>query len=99
MALVTEQKVYVNDVGTLIKLDTGQTITDATVVQIRVKQPNGKKKRWTATVLETTKVGYITQLGDLPMPGTYLLQAYVDMPSWTGRGETVEMEVYDGFDE
>lgn len=36
-------------------------------------------------------------LGDLDQHGMYYLQAYVEVSSWKGRGETVELEVYKKF--
>lgn len=93
----TVQKVYVGDVGTVILLDTGVDISTATKAAIKVKMPNGATAEWVGTVAETTKVSYTIQAGNLSIKGKHLLQAYVEMPGWIGRGETVNLEVYDPF--
>lgn len=92
-----EDKVYINDVGTKIKLYTGQDISSATIVKISYKKPNGDTGEWDGSIEEDEYVVYIVQAGDLDQVGIWKLQAYVVLPDWTGRGETVDMEVFDSF--
>lgn len=94
---MAKNKVYVGDYGTEIILDTLTDISTATKASIKVRRPNGSAVEWVGTVFETTKVRYVTQPGDLGVKGDHLLQAYVEMPTWNGRGETVELEVSDTF--
>jgi hypothetical protein len=87
-------KVFVGDVGTMIVLDCGINLSSATVLKIRAKVPGGAGFReWTGTLNGTQSVSYQVQEGDLNVGGTWLLQAYVEMPDWKGRGEWATMEV------
>jgi hypothetical protein len=45
-----------------------------------------------ATILK-----YVIQPGEFDQAGVYKMQAYVETPSWKGRGETVSFEVFDIF--
>ena len=91
-------KVYKNDVGTAIILDTTEDISTQTVLKILYKKPSGTEGEWTGAVYQTTKARYITVSGDLSEKGLWYLQVYVELPSWKGYGETVEMFVYDQWD-
>ena len=86
-------KVYVGDIGTIILLDTGVDISAGSVFEIKVKKPDNTTATWTATLYGQSQVKYIAQSGDLNVAGTYLLQAKVTMPGWTGLGETASFEV------
>jgi hypothetical protein len=87
--------IFVGDKGTEILLDTLEDITTATSVAIRVVKPDATVVSWTGAVSATTKVRYVTSLvtSDFDQSGTWILQAYVVMPSWIGYGEEVELEV------
>lgn len=89
--------VFIGDVGTVIVLDTGSTITDATSVKIKYLRPDGSNGEWTGTIYETTKVKYILQAGDLNVAGTWKLQAYVVLPTWSGYGTSANLEVIKPF--
>ena len=88
-------KVYKGDVGTRIKLDTGQNLSAATTLRIVYEKPNGERGYWTASAIETTKLYYDTQAGNLDVDGDWTIQAFVSLPTWTGYGESVTMTVYD----
>lgn len=90
-------KVYVGDVGTVITLDTGVDISAATVREIKVSLPNGRSATWSAALSGTTAISFTTIANTLQLAGTYKLQAYVETPTWSGRGETVTLEVYAAF--
>ena len=88
-------KVYKNDIGTAIILDTTENITAQTVLKILYQKPSGTVGEWAATVFQTTKARYVTISGDLNEKGLWYLQIYLEIPAWKGYGETVEMYVYD----
>lgn len=98
MAQRSTQKVYLNDIGTKIKLDAQEDITTATLAQIRYRTPSGKTGLWVGAVEDTTFVTFITVDGTLNEVGMWKVQIYVELlDGWKGRGETVTFTVYDSF--
>lgn len=95
---MAKKKVYVGDVGTAILLDVGEDVTGATV-SINVQRPCGTETTWAATVYNANFVRHVTTAESLPVPGSYRLQPQVALAdgSWSGKGATVEIEVYDKF--
>jgi hypothetical protein len=89
-------KIYKDDIGTEIILDTGVDITSATTHDIKYKKPDGTLGSWTGTIKDTTKVSYTIIASDLDQSGEYEVQAYIVMTG-TWRGETVAFTVYDDF--
>lgn len=89
--------VFVGDVGTEIILNCGVSIVSATSLSIKARKPSGVEVSLQATLLAPNSLKYVTVAGDLDEPGAWLLQAYVDMPSWRGRGGTVVMQVMPAF--
>lgn len=87
-------KVYVGDVGTVIIVNTKEDLAAATVTNIKVQKPNKTEVIWAGTVYENTKIKYIIQEGDFDVPGDYMVQAYIEIPGWKGRGETTQFTVY-----
>ena len=85
--------VFVGDVGTVISLDCGTSVTTATVRKIVVKKPNGVRVQWTAAVDTETSIKYVVQAGDLDVAGDWQLQAYVEFPAWKGRGSVATLKV------
>jgi len=92
-----KSKVYKGDIGTDIILDCVTDISSATTREILVKKPDGSTVTWAATAEGATSIKYTVQSGDLSAAGLYLLQASIVTPSWSGRGETFELRVYDHF--
>ena len=99
-------KIYVGDVGTVIRLDTdpsgdaGIDLSSADTLKILVKKPDGTLDEWEATQYsDTTQIQYITEEGDLDIKGTYKFQAYIawDNPASEHRGETASIKVYEAF--
>lgn len=91
-------KVYVGDIGTVIILECGISLSPATALAIEVLKPDLTTIEWMATkhTGETdTSLKYVTQEGDLDQSGTWELQAKVILPEWTGLGNTTKMKVYD----
>lgn len=85
--------IYLGDIGTEIILNCGSDISAGTLFQIKVTTPAGKPRVWSATLEGTTSVKHIVQAGDIDAPGAWVLQAYVEMPSWKGRGAPVTLTV------
>jgi hypothetical protein len=90
-------KVYVGDIGTVVKLDTGQPLAGATALSIDARRPDGSAVNLTATIVETTKVMITTDSATFTQPGDWRLQAHVTMPTGEWRGETVALTVYPVF--
>ncbi len=90
-------KIYVGDIGTVITLDTNESIASATTTDIKVKKGDGTIATWTGLRSESSGVMYTIVDGDLSCSGIYKAQAYVVMPGWSGLGETAEFRVYAAF--
>lgn len=90
-------KIYQEDIGTIIELDCGVDISSATAFQIRVKKPSGEELALAGSLYATTKVRHTMTAGILDEVGTWLLQAYVEMPTWQGLGEVAKLKVYAKF--
>lgn len=95
-------RVYVGDVGTRIVLLVGEDVSAATKVAIRVSKPGtpaGGEFEWVGSVGERpNEIVYVTQPGDFDKHGMYRLQAYVELPTWRGRGETVNLDVRKAYE-
>lgn len=81
---------YVGDSYTQISLDTGISLTGATVTRILYKKPNGIKGFWTATVLGTS-LQYQLQNGDIDQHGIWEIQAYVVIAGKSAYGNKSEI--------
>ena len=95
------KRVFIGDVGTMIRLDTCQDVSTGTDLKIYYKKPiSGTIGSWTATLdsVDNNKIYYITQSGDLDEKGTWLFRSSLTLGSWSGSGCTAELEVYDPFD-
>lgn len=90
-------KYYVGDVGTEIIVDTCSDISTSTVRDLLVEKPDGTRVTWHGSVYETTKIRYVVRAGDFDQAGEYSVQAYVEMPGWTGKGNTVTFKVTGEF--
>ncbi len=89
--------IYVGDVGVQIRLDTHQTLTYATKMEIHAVKPDGTDVVWTATQYGTTQsITYTTVNGDFDLPGDYILRSYVEWSTGsTHTGSPVELHVGD----
>ena len=95
--MATETKMYVGDIGTIWRIDTGEYVSGASTTQFFVKKPDGTEVTWEATIesdLHTLK--YVIADGDYDQAGTYSAHAYVEFTGvgqWTG--ELFKFKVYD----
>jgi hypothetical protein len=90
-------RVYVNDIGTEIRVHCVSDISAAVTPAIAVRKPDGSEASWAAT-RDGEALVYFTLAGDLSLPGTYRLQAVPNLPSWSGRGETALLKVFANFE-
>lgn len=84
---------YVGDIGTAITVDVCSDIATATLVALDVTKPDGTSIRWTGTVHDTTFIQYIVIAGDFDQAGEYRVQSYVEIPGWSGHGNTTTFKV------
>lgn len=85
-------QVFQYDEGTQIKLDTKTDLTNAIVTKIKFAKPSGTSGSWSATVSEELIV-HTTGSADLDELGFWVLQSYVEFPSWKGHGKKATIEV------
>jgi len=95
-------KVYVNDVGTVILLDTGVDLSGGTL-SIKYRKPDGATGSWSGTIANTSSgagkgISYTTVAGDLSVSGAWKLQAHAVLPNGTWSGETVTLFVHSPFE-
>lgn len=82
-------KMYKGDVGTLLLVNTGMDLTNATLCGIKVKKPDGSSELWVGSPYGRAVDGiimYVVREGDLDQSGIYCANAYVetDIGKWTG---------------
>lgn len=91
-------KTYQNAIGKQIVLDTETDLSTAVNPKIKYRKPDGTTiGEWAAVVIESTKIRYYTQDGDLNQIGTYYLQAISGLPGYDEPGETDTLKVYEAF--
>jgi hypothetical protein len=93
----SENKYYVGDIGTEVIVDTCSNISSATTANLKVEKPDGTLVTWVGVVYQTTKIRYVILDGDFDQAGKYLMQAYVEIGSWSGHGDTVTFTVSELF--
>lgn len=101
-------KHYINETGTVIRLDTGINIATAPDYHIKIKKPNGDTGTFPGILFnsyselaKTTGTYYVVRTlvyGDLDVAGEWEFQAYIAGADGTWFGETVKLEVYDEFE-
>ncbi len=96
---MSDDKHYVNEIGTEIIVDCGQDVSSATTTKLEVRKPDGTLAEWDATIYETDYLKYLTVAGDFDQAGLYAIQPYLVLPTWTGRGETVTFYVFGNYDD
>lgn len=99
-------KVYVNNVGTEVLVDAAQDISTAEILILHVKKPDNTEVEWTINEAHwpgidddhpNSQIKYIINVGDLDLIGSYKIQPYIDMPTWTGIGQTSSFKVWAKF--
>lgn len=81
-------KVYVGDIGVVIKVNCEEDLTGADSHHLRVKKPSGTIETWETSIASGTWLHHTTASGDLNEAGTYKVNPYVDhLPSFKGHGD------------
>lgn len=96
-SLAIMSKVYVGDIGTVIVLDCGRNVSDATARAIEVRKPGGSETTWPASASGTDSIQVTVGAGVLDEAGRWKFQSHVTLPSGQWRGETAVLEVFDEF--
>lgn len=89
-------KIYKEQIGVNIQLDTRFDLTGFSVAKILYKKPDGEEGFWIASV-DGTIISYTTLEDDLSLHGTWYLQAYVEISGAVYFGETSIMNVFNQF--
>lgn len=84
---------YVGDEGTALIVDVCSDISTATAVSLKITKPDGTTATWSGSVYETQYIRYVVVAGDFDQPGEYRVQAYIEMPAWSGHGNTTTFKV------
>jgi hypothetical protein len=91
-------KYYVGDVGTELIVDVCVDITAAVACKLYVMKPGATVAvEWAAGVYQTQYLRYVIQAGDLSIAGEYKVQAWVQLPSGSWRGDVGVFRVYPPF--
>jgi len=83
---------FVGDTNTKIILDVDDQVPNISLARINFIRPDGSRGHWNAFAEEET-IFHITVSTDLNMPGQWLVQAYIESPTWTGQGFPAKMRV------
>lgn len=90
-------KTYVGD-PVLLEVDCVVDISSASSLSIEARKPDRTVVTWAGTLNGTTEVHHQADGATLDQPGTWRLQAVVDMGSGDPfRGETALLNVYADF--
>ncbi len=88
-------RAHKGDIGRQFKLDAGEDISTATLIQIKYKKPDDTPGVWTADVYGTNYGVYTTSLvTDLDQVGKWKIQLYVEMGGVKIHGAVAEFHVY-----
>ena len=95
--MMSNTKVYVGDIGTVVTLDCGTDISALSSATIEVRKPNNASASWPASLSGTDFITYTAVSGDFNQAGAYRLQARVAIGAGVWRGETIVLQVYQNF--
>ena len=65
----------------------------ASAIRLRISITLKRRVTWNAVQDAETSIKYVVQAGDLDVAGDWQLQAYVEFPTWKGRGEVATLKV------
>jgi hypothetical protein len=93
-------KVYLDAVGTVIRLNMGTDVSAASAIMLEVHKPDGTEDEWTAAVdgADDEAVTYTTAADDLDQVGEYLIQPLMTFDTMELLGDTVRMVVHPPYD-
>jgi hypothetical protein len=89
------EKVFVGDVGTVIRIDMQEALTNLTGEELHVRKPDKTSVVWEGVglTINGNYLEYIILEGDIDQAGDYLISPYGTIGIWTGHGETAKMVV------
>ena len=92
-------KIYINDIGVVIEIEMGESLSGATNLKLEVRKPDNTEVEWTPTVYGEgfNYLRYITVANDLDQAGVWKANPFLSLGGWTGRADTVVFEVYDKY--
>ena len=85
-------KVYPGDCGFQIRVNTGVTLTGASV-GLYVIKPALSTTLWTGTIYDETYITHTFAAGELDTSGTYKVQAVYTIGTYSQHGETFDFIV------
>jgi len=99
---VAANEIHRGDIGTafVVTVKQGSNVIDisgATTAQILFEKPDGSVLTKTASLTTDGtdgKMQYASQSGDLSVSGSWRLQGYLVLASWTGRTDVHTFEVH-----
>lgn len=95
------EKFYLGDFGHVLYVFVGLPLATALDINLKIKKPDGTLVNWVPTIYTFgTVYNYLTYTiadGDLDQVGLWELQSYVEFANWTGRGNTINFQVWDIF--
>lgn len=82
-----------NGTNITIKLiEQGVNLNNSTSAQIYYKKPSGQTGSWNATIVSNHEITYNTTVGDIDIPGLWILQGFVvkaGVTYWTSLAEMI----------
>lgn len=94
-------KIYKDDIGVLVRADTGVDVSGAASMEFRVLKPGDTTETTWIAEEDSTEgyIKYVTVEGDLDEIGLYKIQAWVYFTAASiHRGETFLLQVYEHFE-
>lgn len=106
MTTTSSGKIYVNEIGIPVIVETGIDLTGASVWLIHINKPSGSKKDWIGIPDDDPKSGllrYTTVQNDLDQAGDYKVQAEVQWKSGATitqlyKGETAIFHIFNAWE-
>jgi len=97
-----KEKIFVGDIGKVIRVFVGSKVnlSTATLIKFQIKKPNSAEVEWTAHVDSTNNYYaiYSTVADDLDLAGEWLLSIEVTFPDGSyHQGTTGTFNVYEQF--
>ena len=86
--------IHVGDIGTkiILSVNTDTDISSGIDEVINYKKPDGTTGQWAATI-NGNDIEYTTIADDLDIPGTWKLQGFVNLGTWQGCTNSVDLTV------
>ena len=66
-----------NGTNITITLHANHNLSNPTTCEMYYKKPSGQTGFWNATMIGNDQITYTTSVGDIDMPGVWILQGYV----------------------